>query len=127
MISADAAHAHHPNFPNAYEPWHAIQVNAGPAVKLNVNQRYATHGPAAAQFMELCRLAGIPGQTYVHHTGLGCGSTIGPMTAARLGIPVIDCGPPMWAMHSARESAGVLDQGWFAKLLKGFLNMAQVS
>lgn len=122
MISADAAHAHHPNFPNAYEPLHAIQVNGGPAVKLNVNQRYATDGLGAALFLELCRQAGVPGQSYVHRTDLGCGSTIGPMTAARLGIPTIDCGTPMWAMHSARESSGVLDQWWFAKVLEVFLN-----
>lgn len=121
MISADAAHACHPNFPSAYEPLHAIQVNGGPAVKVNVNQRYATDGPTAAHFLELCRRAGVPGQIYVHRTDLGCGSTIGPMTAARLGIPTLDCGAPMWAMHSARESAGVLDQLWFAEVLKLFL------
>ncbi len=121
MLSADAAHAYHPNFPGAYEPLHAIQVNGGPAVKINVNQRYATDGPAAAHFMELCRRTGVPGQTYVHRTDLGCGSTIGPMTAARLGIPTLDCGTPMWAMHSARESAGVLDQLWFSAVLILFL------
>lgn len=121
MISADAAHAYHPNFPSAYEPLHAVQVNGGPAVKLNVNQRYATDGAGAAHFQELCRQADVPAQTYVHRTDLGCGSTIGPMSAARLGIPTIDCGAPMWAMHSARESAGVLDHYWFAKVLELFL------
>ena len=60
----------------------------------------------------------MPGQTYVHRTDLGCGSTIGPMTAARLGVPTIDCGAPMWAMHSARESAGVLDQFGLMALLR---------
>lgn len=121
MVSADAAHAFNPNFPHAYEPLHSVQVNGGPAVKINVNQRYATDAPTEALFKELCRQAGVPGQLYVHRSDLGCGSTIGPMTAARLGIPTLDCGTPMWAMHSVRESAGVLDQGWFADLLRTFL------
>jgi aspartyl aminopeptidase len=121
LISADAAHAFHPNFPGAYEPLHGIRVNGGPAVKVNVNQRYATDGPGEARFIQLCRDAGVPCQTYVHRTDLGCGSTIGPMTAARLGIPTIDCGVPMWAMHSARESAGVDDQLAFTRVLKLFL------
>ena len=117
MISADAAHAFHPNFPNAYEPCHAIRLNQGPAVKINSNQRYATDGFTEAWFAELCRQAGVPSQTYVHRSDLGCGSTIGPMSAARLGMRTIDCGAPMWAMHSARESAGVLDQLWLARML----------
>jgi aspartyl aminopeptidase len=121
MISADAAHACHPNFPGAYEPLHSIQVNGGPAVKINANQRYATDGLTEAQFMALCEQAEVPCQTYVHRSDLACGSTIGPMSAAQLGIPTVDCGCPMWAMHSARESAGVLDQLWLARLLKTFL------
>ena len=121
LISADAAHAYHPNFPGAYEPLHGIRVNGGPAVKVNVNQRYATDGPGEAHFIQLCRDAGVACQTYVHRTDLGCGSTIGPMTAARLGIPTVDCGVPMWAMHSARESAGVADQLAFTRVLTRFL------
>jgi aspartyl aminopeptidase len=120
LVSADAAHAHHPNFPNAYEPLHAIRVNGGPAVKINANQRYATDGLAEARFMALCEKAGVPCQKYVHRTDLACGSTIGPMTSARLGIATVDCGCPMWAMHSARESAGVSDQVWFAQVLGEF-------
>lgn len=123
MISADAAHAQHPNFPAAYEPLHGIKVNGGPAVKINVNQRYTTDGPTEALFKDLCRQAGAPCQTYVHRADLACGSTIGPMAAARLGLPAIDCGIPMWAMHSARESAGVLDQFWFAKVLQQFFGL----
>jgi aspartyl aminopeptidase len=120
LVSADAAHAHNPNFPNAYEPLHAIRVNGGPAVKINANQRYATDGLTEARFMALCEKADVPCQKYVHRTDLACGSTIGPMTAARLGIATVDCGCPMWAMHSARESAGVRDQAWFAKVLGEF-------
>ncbi|MGZ8249003.1 M18 family aminopeptidase [Methylomagnum sp.] len=126
LISADAAHAHHPNFPNAYEPLHHIRVNGGPAVKINANQRYATDGLSEARFMALCEAAGVPCQKYVHRTDLACGSTIGPMTSARLGIPTVDCGCPMWAMHSARESAGTLDQAWFAAALTAFFGAAEL-
>jgi aspartyl aminopeptidase len=126
LVSADAAHAHHPNFPNAYEPLHAIRVNGGPAVKINANQRYATDSLTEARFMALCERAGVPCQKYVHRTDLACGSTIGPMTAARLGIATVDCGCPMWAMHSARESAGAVDQLWFAKVLGEFFGAASL-
>jgi len=120
MISADAAHAYHPNFPNAYEPLHRIAVNQGPAIKVNANQRYATDSMTEAKFIELCRQADVPYQKYSHRTDLACGSTIGPMTAARLGIPTVDVGCPLWAMHSIRESAGVLDQAHLLSVLKKF-------
>lgn len=121
LISADAAHAFHPSFSSAYEPLHHVQINEGPALKINANQRYATDGPRAALFKDLAQKIGVPCQTYVHRTDLGCGSTIGPIASARLGVPTIDCGVPMWAMHSARESAGVCDQRAFKRLLQGFL------
>lgn len=120
MISADAAHAYHPNFPNAYEPLHRIAVNRGPAIKVNASQRYATDSMTEAKFIELCRQADVPYQKYSHRSDLACGSTIGPMTAARLGIPTVDVGCPLWAMHSIRESAGVLDQAYLLKVLKTF-------
>ena len=120
MISADAAHAYHPNFPNAYEPHHRIAINRGPAIKVNANQRYATDSMTEAKFIELCRQADVPYQKYSHRSDLACGSTIGPMTAARLGIPTVDVGCPLWAMHSIRESAGVLDQAHLLKVLKTF-------
>lgn len=120
MISTDAAHAYHPNFPNAYEPLHRIAVNRGPAIKVNANQRYATDSMSEARFIELCRHADTPYQKYAHRTDLACGSTIGPMTAARLGIPTVDVGCPLWAMHSIRESAGVLDQAYLLNVLKKF-------
>ncbi|WP_124950049.1 M18 family aminopeptidase [Sulfuriferula thiophila] len=111
FISADMAHAYHPNFPNAYEPSHRVMVNAGPVIKTNANQRYATNADTAARFMTLCEAAGVPVQHYTHRTDLGCGSTIGPIIASRLGIASVDVGCPMWAMHSLRESAGVMDHG----------------
>lgn len=117
FISADMAHAWHPNFPAAYEPCHRVQVNAGPVIKSNANQRYSTGADTAALFMAICEQAGVPCQQYTHRTDLGCGSTIGPIVAARLGIPAVDVGSPMWAMHSARESAGVLDHHYMIRAL----------
>lgn len=122
FVSADAAHAFHPNFPSAYEPLHAIGVNQGPVIKRNSNRRYATDGVGAARFQRMCEALDIPVQTYAHRTDLGCGSTIGPISAARLGIATIDVGCPMWAMHSIRESAGALDQDWLARALTGFFD-----
>ncbi len=117
FISADMAHGWHPNFPAAYEPCHHALVNAGPVIKSNANQRYSTNAETAARFMALCDKAGVPCQQYAHRTDLGCGSTIGPIVAARLGIPSVDVGSPMWAMHSIRESAGVLDHGYMIAAL----------
>ena len=117
FISADMAHGWHPNFPAAYDPCHHALVNAGPVIKSNANQRYSTSAETAARFMAICEKAGVPCQQYTHRTDLGCGSTIGPIVAARLGIPSVDVGSPMWAMHSIRESAGVLDHGYMIAAL----------
>jgi aspartyl aminopeptidase len=118
FISADMAHAFQPNFPNAYEPNHHVLVNAGPVIKTNSNQRYSTNADTAARFMTLCESAGVPFQHYTHRTDLGCGSTIGPIIASRLGIASVDVGSPMWAMHSLRESAGVQDVGYMIAVMK---------
>jgi aspartyl aminopeptidase len=117
FVSADMAHAWHPNFPTAYEPQHRVMVNGGPVIKTNANQRYSTGAETAARFMALCGEAGVPVQQYAHRTDLGCGSTIGPIVASHLGIASIDVGSPMWAMHSLRESAGVLDHGYMIAAL----------
>jgi aspartyl aminopeptidase len=118
FISADMAHAFHPNHPAAYEPEHHVTVNQGPVIKTNTNQRYSTNANTAARFIQLCKEAKAPYQEYAHRTDLGCGSTIGPMVAAQLGMPTVDVGNPMWAMHSIRESAGVLDHGFMISVLK---------
>ena len=117
FISADMAHAYNPNFPAAYEPGHRVAVNAGPVIKTNANQRYSTGAESAARFMRLCEKAGVPCQQYAHRADLGCGSTIGPLVAAGLGVQSIDVGSPLWAMHSIRESAGVLDHGYMIAAL----------
>lgn len=121
FISADMAHAFHPNFSGSYEPCHHVQINQGPVIKTNANQRYATDAKTAARFIQLCEQAGVPYQQYAHRTDLGCGSTIGPIIASKLGIPSVDVGAPMWAMHSIRESAGVLDHHYMISVLNTFL------
>ncbi|MEQ1621851.1 MAG: M18 family aminopeptidase [Methylococcales bacterium] len=120
LISADMAHAYQPNFPNAYDPEHKVRVNDGPVIKVNVNQRYSSESVSAAQFAGWCEEAGVPYQTYSHRCELACGSTIGPMASARLGIRSVDVGCPLWAMHSIRESAGVVDHEYLIKVLRQF-------
>jgi aspartyl aminopeptidase len=117
FISADMAHAFHPNHAGSYEPCHHVHINKGPVIKTNANQRYATNAESAARFIRLCEHAGVPYQEYAHRTDLGCGSTIGPIVASRLGVASVDVGSPMWAMHSVRESTGVLDHAYMIKVL----------
>jgi len=117
FISADMAHAYNPNFPNAYEPGHKVSVNGGPVIKTNANQRYTTNAETAARFIGFCEKAGVPYQQYAHRSDLGCGSTIGPIVASQLGVASVDVGSPMWAMHSARESAGVHDHAYMIAAL----------
>jgi aspartyl aminopeptidase len=122
MISADMAHAYQPNFPSAYEPEHKVLVNQGPVIKVNANIRYASNSASQARFIQLCEQADVPYQQYSHRTDIGCGSTIGPMTSARLGINTVDVGCPMWAMHSIRESAGVLDHQYITRVFTQFFS-----
>ena len=122
FISADMAHAYHPNHASSYEPCHHALVNKGPVIKTNANQRYATSADSAAKFIGLCEQAGVPYQQYAHRTDLGCGSTIGPIVASRLGVNSVDVGSAMWAMHSLRESAGVLDHTYMITVLSKHYN-----
>jgi len=120
MISADMAHAYQPNFPNAYDPDHKVIVNKGPVIKVNANHNYSSESVSAAMFIDWCGQAGVPYQKYSHRCDLPCGSTIGPITSAKLGMRSIDVGNPMWAMHSIRESAGVLDHDYMIRVMKRF-------
>ncbi len=119
-ISADMAHAHHPAYPDCYDPLHALKINGGVALKINASQRYATNAVGEAFVVELARKARVPLQKYVHRADLACGSTIGPISAARLGLRTIDLGAPMWAMHSCRESAGALEHENYIRLMSCF-------
>ena len=117
VISADGAHATHPNYADRHEPDHRIALNGGPVLKINANQRYATDATSQAVFELACREAEVPVQRFVSRTDLACGSTIGPATAGELGIGVVDAGMAQLAMHSARETAGSLDPCWFEAAL----------
>jgi aspartyl aminopeptidase len=119
-ISADNAHSVHPNYPERHEPGHRPIVNQGPAIKLNHNQRYATSPATAAMAQRVFDAAGVPWQVFVSRNNMPCGSTIGPLTATRLGIDTVDVGIPQLSMHSARELCGTLDPGWLAQGLTAF-------
>ncbi len=122
VASGDMAHATHPNYPDRHEPGHLIEVNAGPVLKVQPNLRYATDGRTAAVFARACEQAAVPLQRYEHRADLPCGSTIGPMTAARTGIPTVDVGAAQLAMHSAREVMGASDVAAYSAALQAFLS-----
>ena len=118
-VSADGAHATHPNYVDKHDPNHQIALNAGIAIKRNANQRYATDAVSESFMVDVCRAATVPVQYYNHRNDLPCGSTIGPITAARLGVSTVDLGAPQLAMHSIRETAGTVDSVYLADALLG--------
>lgn len=120
-VSADNAHSVHPNYPERHEPGHRPLVNRGPALKLNHNQRYATSPSSAAMLRRVFEAADVPWQTFVSRNNMPCGSTIGPITATRLGIDTVDVGVPQLSMHSARELCGTKDPAWLATALTTYL------
>jgi len=116
-ISADNAHAVHPNYPDRHEPAHRPMPNLGPVLKVNANQRYATSPESAAVFLRTCDLAGVPHQVFVSKNTMPCGSTIGPITSTQLGIPTVDVGVAQLSMHSARELCGANDPALLAQVI----------
>jgi len=111
------AHAVHPNYPERHEPSHRPLPNAGPVLKVNANQRYATDAVTAATFVAACDRARVPHQVFVSRNSMPCGSTIGPITATRLGIATVDVGCAQLSMHSARELMGAEDPAMFVAAL----------
>jgi aspartyl aminopeptidase len=109
LVSADMAHAVHPNYSDKHDGEHAPELNRGLVVKTNVNQSYATSGETGAFFASLCHDVGFEPQAFVARSDMPCGSTIGPITAAQLGVKTVDVGAPMLSMHSCREMAASLD------------------
>ena len=122
MISCDNAHGVHPNFARKHDSLHLPQLNGGPVIKSNVKQRYATNSVTSSLFKQLCQQAGVPTQSFVSRNDMGCGSTIGPITAARLGVPTLDVGIPQLGMHSPRELAGAEDPVHLCAVLQAFFN-----
>jgi aspartyl aminopeptidase len=121
MISADMAHAVHPNYSELHDANHMPRLNAGPVLKTNYNQRYASDGESSALFRYLCQKHDVPCQEFVNRPDLACGSTIGPISAAKLGIRTVDVGNPMLSMHSIREMAGSLDPVLMLTVQSAFL------
>ncbi|MTE19925.1 M18 family aminopeptidase [Streptomyces sp. TRM43335] len=120
-LSSDTGHAVHPNYSERHEPGHHPLPNGGPILKVNVNQRYATDGTGRAVFATACERAGVPWQTFVSNNAVPCGTTIGPITAARHGIATVDIGVAILSMHSARELCGADDPFLLANALTAFL------
>ena len=120
LISADNAHAVHPNFAAKHDKEHAPKINAGVVIKVNANQRYASNAQTISRFMNVASSLGEKTQNYVTRSDMGCGSTIGPITATRLGIETLDVGLPTFAMHSIRELCGSSDAHALYKILLAF-------
>ncbi|MGB1018638.1 MAG: M18 family aminopeptidase [Chitinophagales bacterium] len=120
FISADMAHAIHPGYTQVHDVNHKPEMNKGPVIKSNANVRYASDGLSIAKFKQWCNAANVPYQYFNISNDMGCGSTIGPMTASRLGIPTIDIGNAMLSMHSIREMAGTEDHKLIIDVFKEF-------
>lgn len=122
LVSCDMAHAIHPNYADKHDQQHTVKLGQGPVIKFHANQAYATDGPAAAVFDETCREAGGAAQRFVSRSDLPCGSTIGPVSAARTSIRTVDVGSPMLSMHSCRETVGTADIDRMIRALTGLLS-----
>ncbi len=120
MVSADNAHGIHPNFSDKHDGNHGPLLNKGPVIKVNANQSYASNSETSALFRHWAELAEVAVQTFVTRTDMGCGSTIGPITAAEVGVPTIDIGVPTFGMHSIRELSGVEDAQNLYRVLMEF-------
>ena len=123
MISADMAHAVHPNYPEKHDPTNHPVMGGGPVIKINANQKYVTDAESAAVFAEVCRLAGVPCQYFVNHSDSAGGSTLGNILTAQLPMRGVDMGNPMWGMHSVRETASVQDQEYVCRAFTKFFNL----
>lgn len=120
QISADQAHAVHPNYVGKHDSNYAPELNKGPVVKFSANYRYATNSESSAYFMSICKKLDIPYQKMINRSDIPSGSTIGPVSSATTSIKTVDIGNPMFAMHSTRETMGTLDQYYVTEVLKEF-------
>lgn len=122
MVSADNAHGVHPNYSDKHDEKHGPLLNHGPAIKVNANQRYASNSATQALLRDIALQHNVPLQAFVARSDMGCGSTIGPLTAGEIGVKTVDIGAPTFAMHSIRELAGVQDITHLTRLLTAFFN-----
>lgn len=123
MISADNAHAWHPNYSEKYDPTNHPVMGGGPVIKYNAAQKYATDADSSAVFRTVCELAGVPYQTFVNHSDNAGGSTLGNILTAQLPLRGVDMGAAIWAMHSARETQSVKDHEYCVKAFMQFYNI----
>ena len=119
-VSADAGHAVHPGYPHLHDPAVRPALNRGPLIKINAQQRYATDAVGTVVWDRACRAAGVPYQVFVSNNSVSCGTTIGPITASRIGVTTVDIGQPLLSMHSQREMCGVADGPWLARAMRAF-------
>jgi aspartyl aminopeptidase len=120
-VSSDVGHAVHPNYPERHDPANRPVAGGGPILKINANQRYATDAHGAAAWNVACRGAGVPTQEFVSNNAMPCGSTIGPISATRLGIRTVDVGVAILSMHSARELTAVVDPWYLTRAMAAVL------
>ena len=126
LVSADMAHAVHPNYADKHDKQHQPKLNQGPVIKVNVNQSYASDGPSIATFREACEQAGVEPQYFTAKNDMPCGSTIGPIAAARMGMRAVDVGNPMLSMHSSRELAGSRDVAAMIRVLTALFSRPEL-
>lgn len=125
LLSVDMAHAYHPGYAASYDTDHPVYLNGGPVIKYNAGQRYTTDAGTAAFFASCCQAESVPYQRLVNRADVPCGSTVGPVLAAHLGMRAADVGNPMWAMHSIRETSGQFDHEMMIRALRRFLVMQE--
>lgn len=123
MISADMAHAVHPNISEKHDPTNRPYINKGPVIKIHANQKYTTDGESGAMFMSLCKAADVPYQIFVNRSDLTGGSTLGNVSIGQIDIKCVDIGNPMLAMHSVRELGGVADQSYIQTVFEKFFSI----
>ncbi|MBU2952647.1 M18 family aminopeptidase [Marinobacter sp. F3R08] len=126
MVSADNAHGVHPNYMDKHDENHGPILNQGPVIKVNHNQRYATNSRSAGVYRHISDELGLPHQTFVVRSDMGCGSTIGPLTAGNLGVTTLDIGVPQFGMHSIRELIGAEDGFTLFRVLTEFMQRKQI-
>lgn len=126
MVSADNAHGIHPNYMDRHDENHGPLLNQGPVIKINHNQRYATNSRSAAIYRHISDELGLPHQSFVVRSDMGCGSTIGPLTAGNLGVTTLDIGVPQFGMHSIRELIGTEDGYTLFRVLTEFMQREQI-
>ena len=120
MVSADNAHAWHPNYPDKYDPTNKPILGGGPAIKFNASQKYASDAVSAAVFASICRAASVPCQKFVNHSDVAGGSTLGNILTSSLPMRGVDMGNPILGMHSARETGSTADHEYCIRAFRQF-------